>query len=51
MNNELVKLWKEWSWPNLRYFPGIYLEGLRRIGNTSVRIARVLAEVRTLAYV
>jgi hypothetical protein len=21
---------REWSWPNLRYYPGIFLEGLRK---------------------
>jgi hypothetical protein len=31
------------SWPNLNYYPVIYLEGLRNLGNTSVRIAGLSA--------
>jgi hypothetical protein len=27
MNNELERIWKEVAWPNLRYYPGICLEG------------------------
>jgi hypothetical protein len=32
VNDELMMMWK-WSWPNLRYYPGICLEGLRKITN------------------
>jgi hypothetical protein len=33
------------SWPNLRYFPNIFLEGLRKLQKTSVRIAGLWAEI------
>jgi hypothetical protein len=28
--NEMERMWKEKSWHNLRYYPGICLEGLRK---------------------
>jgi hypothetical protein len=30
MNNELERMWKEVFWPNLNYYLGIGLEGLRK---------------------
>ena len=30
VNNELERLWKEQSWNNLRYYPGICLGGFRK---------------------
>jgi hypothetical protein len=27
---ELERMWKKWPWPNLKYYPGIYLEGIRK---------------------
>jgi hypothetical protein len=44
VNNELERMWKERSWPNLRYYPGIYLEELRKPRKTSGRIAGLRAE-------
>jgi hypothetical protein len=35
----------KWSWPNLRYYPAICLEGLRKTSKTSIRIAGLQAEV------
>jgi hypothetical protein len=35
------------SWPNLRYYTGIFLEGLRRTTNISVGIVGVQAEIRS----
>jgi hypothetical protein len=32
-------------WPNLRYYPGIALEGQRKTTKTSVRIASLWAEI------
>jgi hypothetical protein len=29
--NELQRIWKKWLWHNLRYYPSITLEGLRKI--------------------
>jgi hypothetical protein len=29
MGNEMERIWK-WPWPNLRYDPGICMEGLRK---------------------
>jgi hypothetical protein len=44
-----MKNWKgfgrKWSWPNLRYYPGIHLEGLRKTTENSVRIASLQAEI------
>jgi hypothetical protein len=37
------------SWSNLRYNPGICLEGPRKTTKTSVRIAGLRAERETLA--
>jgi hypothetical protein len=31
LNNELVKMWKEWSWPNLKYYPSSFPEGMKEI--------------------
>jgi hypothetical protein len=39
--------WKR-SWSNLRYYPGIYVEGLRKTMGTSVRIL-LLSLFRTLS--
>lgn len=36
---------KKWSWPNLKNYPGIFLEGMRTM-KTSVRIAGVLVKIR-----
>jgi hypothetical protein len=36
---------KKWSWPNLRYHPDTYLEGLRKITKTSVRVVGFRAEI------
>jgi hypothetical protein len=35
------------SWPNLRYYPGICLEGLTKTTKTSVRIAGLQNKIRT----
>jgi hypothetical protein len=37
MHNELERTGK-WSWPNLRYYPGMCLEGLRKTTETSVHL-------------
>jgi hypothetical protein len=37
------KIWKEASWPNLRYYPGICLKGLTKTTKTSVRVADLWA--------
>jgi hypothetical protein len=29
LNDELERMWKKWSWLNVRYYLEIYLEGLR----------------------
>jgi len=36
---------RKWSWPNLRYYPGICLEGLRKTTKNSVRIAGLQAKI------
>jgi hypothetical protein len=33
------------SWPNLGYYPGIYLQGQRKITKTIVRIAGIQVEI------
>jgi hypothetical protein len=37
MINDLERMWKKAVWPNLSYYPGIALEGLRRTEKTSIR--------------
>jgi hypothetical protein len=45
MINQLKRRGRKWSWPNLRYYPGIFLEGLRKPWKTSVRIGSLWAEI------
>jgi hypothetical protein len=45
VNNELERMWKEAVVAQLRYYPGICLEGLRKTTKTSVRIAGLRAEI------
>jgi hypothetical protein len=35
------------KWSNLRYYPGICLEGLSQFTKTSARTVVILAEIRT----
>jgi hypothetical protein len=30
MNNELERIWKKLSWANLRYYPSVCLQGLKK---------------------
>ena len=46
-NNELKGIWNEVSWPNLTDYTGICLEGLRKIKQTSLQIARFRAKIWT----
>jgi hypothetical protein len=39
MDDELIRMWKNVTWPNLRYYPGICLEGLRKTTQTPIRAA------------
>jgi hypothetical protein len=41
---------KTHSWPNLRYYSGIFMKVLRKTMKTSVRIATVQAKIRTREY-
>jgi hypothetical protein len=43
--DELERMWKEAISPNLIYYPGIFLEGLRKARVTSARIADFRAEI------
>jgi hypothetical protein len=43
--NELIRMWKEAVLPNLRYYHGICLEGLRKTTEISVRIAGLRAKI------
>jgi hypothetical protein len=46
MNNELKRIWKEAVvTAEVPHYPGICLEGLRKITKTTVRIACLRAEV------
>jgi hypothetical protein len=40
-------MWKEVVMASLRYYPRIFLEGLRKTTNNLIRIADVLAEIQT----
>jgi hypothetical protein len=46
----IVNNWKgsegKWSWPNLRHYPGIFLNELRETMNASVTIVSVPTEIR-----
>jgi hypothetical protein len=45
---ELERMWKKWPWPNLKYYPGIYLEEIRKnTWRTSVRIAGLRDKIWT----
>jgi hypothetical protein len=44
MNHELEMVWKQ-SWPNLRHYHSIFLEGLGKTTKTSVRIADLWVEI------
>jgi hypothetical protein len=43
MNKDLEKKWKGKSWPDLRYYPGICLDELKR--KTLVRRVGLRAEI------
>jgi hypothetical protein len=45
MHNELERMLIKWQWPNLRYYPGTYLEGLRNITKASVMTAGLRVEI------
>jgi hypothetical protein len=36
---------RKWQWPNLRYYPDIFLEGLRKTMKISVRRDSLWAEI------
>jgi hypothetical protein len=46
-DDELERIWKEDAVAYFRFYPGIRLEGLRKITRTSDRIAGGAVEVRT----
>jgi hypothetical protein len=45
VNSELERICKRESWLILRYYPGMSLEGLRKLAKASVRIAGLLADL------
>jgi hypothetical protein len=47
MSDKLERIWKEVVMNYPRYYPGIYLEGLRKIMKTLVRIASIPVESET----
>jgi hypothetical protein len=46
INNELERI-RKWLWLNLRYYPGIFLEKLKKMRNFSCQNARLISEVKT----
>jgi hypothetical protein len=42
VNDELEGIWKVRSWPNLRYYPGICLEGSRKTTKNLSKASRSL---------
>jgi hypothetical protein len=46
-SEELTRLYKEAGWHNLRYSPGMFLEGMRKTTKTSVRIVGLRADILT----
>jgi hypothetical protein len=47
VNDKLEMMWKERSWPHLRYYPGIFLVWLRKTIKSSVRMDGLRAEIWT----
>jgi hypothetical protein len=41
------EFWRKRSWPNIRHYPGIRLEGLRKTTKTSIRMPGLWAEIWT----
>jgi hypothetical protein len=46
MTEEFQRIWREVFDVHFRFYPGIFLEGLRKIMKTSVRIASVPAGIK-----
>jgi hypothetical protein len=44
--NELVRIWKNLSWPNFRYCPGNFLEELRKTTTNLSQDRQSQAEIR-----
>jgi hypothetical protein len=49
MNDELSRIWKEAGWPNLRYYPDIFLEKLRKTMRSKIIIQAANVVVDWLA--
>jgi hypothetical protein len=49
MNNQLKRTWKL-SWPYLRYYPSIFLEGLRKTIQNLNKGSHYLSKIRTWKY-
>jgi hypothetical protein len=47
VNDELERIWKRRSWPNLRYDPSIFFLGTEETQENSVRIAGLRNEILT----
>jgi hypothetical protein len=50
VNNKLGKAWRETLWPNLRYYHGTCLDGLKKTMRTSIRIINVPAHGKLLQW-
>jgi hypothetical protein len=51
MNNELGRMWKEWSSCILRYYISVYLDGLDgQIKTTKTTVRMASFQARILAY-
>jgi antibiotic biosynthesis monooxygenase (ABM) superfamily enzyme len=46
MNDELERFWKEEVMVQLRFYPGICLEGLNKITKTSIRVVSVPSRIQ-----
>jgi hypothetical protein len=47
MNDEMERIWKEAIVAQSKYYPRIFLEGLKKTTKNTVRTAGVAAETRT----
>jgi hypothetical protein len=45
MSDEMERVWKEVVCARSMYYPSIFMKGLRKSQNTSVRIAGVLVKI------
>jgi hypothetical protein len=51
MDNKLERAWKEQSLSGLRYYPNIYLQGLKKIKNRRILVSQLRFELVILTFI